>query len=1044
MSFTIYNASAGSGKTFTLVKQYLKLILSAKNPLYFKYVLALTFTNKAVNEMKSRILENLKTFSKLETSVNSDPMFKVLSEELNMTSEDLRSKSKLILETILHNYASFDVSTIDKFNHRLIRTFAHDLQLPGNFEVELDQDSLLQKAVENLLLKAGEDEVLTKLLVDFSIEKADDDKSWDIGYDFKKIAKLLVNENDLKHVDDLKHKTLKDFGRLRTYLSHKIAQVDLQIVSEAESALTLIDESGLEFNDFSGSYLPKHFSNLAYKKYNINFEAKWQNDIETKVLYPKRVTNDIAEVVKAIQPQLAKSFKASKLAVFNFKFLNAIYKTITPLSVLNAINTELNRIKEEDNKLLISEFNTIISNEIKDQPTPYIYERLGEKYKHYFIDEFQDTSQLQWQNLQPLVSNALEQEQFGDRGSLLLVGDAKQAIYRWRGGYAEQFINLFNKTEHPFSIEQNLVNLNTNYRSSEAVVNFNNGFFNYIANHLFSNQVYSNLYKDATQKPYHSTKGYVNIEFLDLAKDDDKYLLYSEKVYDRIIESLELGYHKKDISVLVRRKAEGLAISEYLSSKGVSILSSETLLLKNSDQVRFINNVLKFIVEPEDLEAKIVVLQFISKRLKIENPHNFFKEFINEEQESFFKELNNLGFTIEFKKLQLLSLYDLVELLIRTFIEPKNVDAYLQSYLNEVFSFSEKKGNDINGFLEYFQLKDNNLAITSAEALDAVKIMTIHKSKGLEFPVVIYPFAEIDIYREKDAKTWFPLSDEDYEGFEKTLINYNKDIKYFGAVGEQIYNSHQAELELDNINLLYVTLTRAKEQLYIISKLDVNKNQEPNTTTYAGHLINYLQKEGLWDANKVSYSFGAKTNKTTPSLDSVATTVQDEFISCSISEHDINIVTKSGLLWDTTQQKAIERGNLIHDIMANIITQNDIVFVLNRYVDTGKIDKNQYKVFDSLITEICTHPKLCVYFNNKLKVYNEKDIMTDKGEFIRPDKLVMMSENTSVLIDYKTGEHNVKHDNQLLNYQKIIEQMGVKVLRKILIYINEEVTIKEF
>ena len=534
-SFTIYNASAGSGKTFTLVKAYLKILLQSNNTEQFKRILAITFTNKAVAEMKERIIKMLKSFSDKAILAQQDPMFETICAELNITPEEAHKKSGLLLNTILHNYAAFDISTIDGFTHKIIRTFAHDLRLPLNFEVELDQDALLTEAVDSLIAKAGTDAALTKVLVDFAIEKADDDKSWDVAFDFNKIAKLLTNENDIPYINTLKDKTLNDFKALKTQLKKEMAALENHIVETAQNILNLFKEAQLEFNDFSSGYLPKHFNKLAEKNFEVTFGNKWQEDLENSTLYPKRVSPQIAATIKQLQPQIASAFNLTMQAVFHLKLLKAIYKNTTPLSVLNAINNELQSLKMEQNKMLISEFNSIISNQIKNQPTPFIYERLGEKFKHYFIDEFQDTSQMQWENLIPLLDNSLASE----NGSSMLVGDAKQAIYRWRGGKAEQFIDLFNKKSSPFpALEATVENLEANFRSFQEVVTFNNGFFHFIASQVFGKDAYKNLYENAPQTISKTEKGYVEISFLNIEKEDDRDAAFCKSVLDLMVLAL--------------------------------------------------------------------------------------------------------------------------------------------------------------------------------------------------------------------------------------------------------------------------------------------------------------------------------------------------------------------------------------------------------------------------------------------------------------------------------------------------------------------------
>ena len=389
--------------------------------------------------MKERIIGALKDFSNPDIINNNNSMFKELSSELSLQPETLHLKSKELLNSILKNYAAFDVSTIDKFTQRIIRTFAFDLKLPLNFDVELDTESLLNKAVDNLISRAGSNEQLTKLLIDFAIEKTDDDKSWDVAFDFNKIAKLLVKETDITYINTLKEKSLNDFKELKENLTKQRKSTETQIIETAHKTLMLISESGLEYSDFSRKTLPNHFSKASQLDLNRLYDNKLQENItERKNIYNKTLDASLAEIIDTILPEIEINYLALKHFVYHHKFLSNFYKNLTPLSVLNAINQELDLLKVEQNKLLISEFNAILSEEVKTQPASFIYERIGEKFQHYFIDEFQDTSQMQWENLIPLLGNSLSSE----NGSALIVGDAKQAIYRWRGGKAEQFIEL--------------------------------------------------------------------------------------------------------------------------------------------------------------------------------------------------------------------------------------------------------------------------------------------------------------------------------------------------------------------------------------------------------------------------------------------------------------------------------------------------------------------------------------------------------------------------------------------------------------------------
>lgn len=1041
-SFYIYNASAGSGKTYSLVKAYLKVLLKSNKQEPFKNILAITFTNKAVAEMKERIIGALKEFSNVDILNTDNSMFSELGKELNIEPEKLHQKSKQLLYSILKNYAAFDVSTIDKFTQKLIRTFAFDLKLPLNFEVELDTESLLNKAVDNLISRAGSDKQLTKLLIAFAIEKTDDDKSWDIAYDFNKISKLLVNENDIPYLETLKDKTLDDFKNLKTNLKTNLKLVKSEIVDIANKTLDLISESGLEYSDFSRSTLPNHFLKASQLDLNRLYNNKLQENLsKRKNIYNKTLDPSLAETIEAILPDLEINYLSLKKFVFKYKFLFNFYKNITPLSVLNLINQELNLIKEEQNKLLISEFNAIVSDEVKNQPVPFIYERIGEKFKHYFIDEFQDTSQMQWENLIPLIGNVLS----GEHASAMIVGDAKQAIYRWRGGKADQFINLSNNTNNPFNIDCEFIPLENNYRSSEAIIEFNNSFFKHLSTYLFSDEDHKLLYQNSTQNVISDKKGFVGLSFLNITTEDDRDALYSEKVLSQIKRCIENGYTYNDICVLVRKSKEGIAIANYLSDEEIDIISSETLALNRSPKINFIIASLSYLLNPNNTEFKIQVLRYLAHKLNAPSKHDFYEQHIDLNLEDFYQSFQNQN--IYFNPIQALQLpiYELVETIIYNFNLVEDSNAYVQFFLDFVFSFSQKNSASISDFLRHYEQKKDKLKISSSNGKDAVQIMTIHKSKGLEFPIVIFPFADLDIYKELEPKVWFSLDEERFSGFSHTLLNYNKDVIEFGEQGLNIHNKHQAELELDNINLLYVALTRAISQLHVISSVnfDAKGQLKLNEKLYSGLLIDYLIKTGKWKDDKLDYTFGIEEKVESKALQKDIALMQKHFISIPKKEHNINILTKAGLLWDTSQKEAIEKGNLIHEIMAQISTSKDVDIVLASFVSSGIINNEQKTELKALLNSIINHPKLVSYFSPDYTIYNERDIITKNGTILRPDRINIDNKNQVIIIDYKTGQSDKKHAQQLQTYQDALEDMDFYVTKKILIYINESIEVKE-
>lgn len=1048
-TFVVYNASAGSGKTFTLVKSYLKTLFSSTDINKYKRILAITFTNKAVAEMKGRILENLKAFADPEILLQNVPankkdaqqMLVLIAEELQISVENLHKRAVKIQEVILNNYAAFDVVTIDTFTHRLIRTFAHDLKLPQNFEVALDTEDVLQEAIGNVLAKVGEDDHLTKLLIDFALQKADDDKSWDISLDLYRVSKLLLNENEAKHLELLKDKTLSDFDTLKKTVLKKIAAAEEDIVIISKHRLLEFENKGIVEGDIKPIF--GYFSKLAKQNFNVKYGAVWQAKLTNgETIYPKRVASGNGGVIDEIQSEIASDFEQTKALFYEISFLKNFQKNIVPLSVLNVVHQEIQRIKEEQNILLISEFNQIIANEVKGQPAPFIYERIGERYQNYFIDEFQDTSQMQWQNLIPLTENALATESKGkEQNSLLIVGDAKQAIYRWRGGKPEQFIDLY-EGENPFYVKNEVANLETNYRSYSEVIKFNNKFFSYLSNR-FNNTTHQELYRKGNAQKENAKKGgFVKLSFVENVVEEEAIIYYQEKVLEIIESVLQQGFSKADICVVTRKKKDGIAIADYLTEHKVNIISSETLLLSKSEEVLFIISFLYYMLCPQNKTVQLEMLRYLYKKLEVtEGEHEFYTEYIKLSPPEFFAQLavsHHVQF--DYTSTQTLPFYELVEQIIRTFNLVISSNAYVQYFLDEVQSFTQKKSTGIQGFLEYWEMKKDKLSIVAPDGDDAVTLMTIHKSKGLEYPIIIVPFAELDIYREQDSKVWYPIDEDVYDGFSEAFLHFNKDIENYGAVGEELWNNRRAQLELDNINLLYVALTRPKEQLYIITKKNVNKDGVENDNFFSGFFIGYLKNVGLWQEGVNDYEFGAATKS---SIKTQITTPDElKFISSSRVDRNLSVLTKGGFLWDTEQQDAIERGNLIHLILSKIKHAADIDVAFQVLEIEGVINKEQSNNLKETVVDLVENSELAVYFKDSLEVYNERPILQKGGSMLIPDRIVIDGNKVSI-IDYKTGAVNKVYEQQVNKYADALIEMKYIIDKKLLVYLGKEIKIIE-
>ena len=1195
-SFSIYDASAGSGKTYALVKEYLKIILVAPKNDAYRNILAITFTNKAVHEMKSRIVGNLSEFAKDEPSQKAQDLMQDLAKETELSIIQIKTKSQQIIKHIIHNYAAFDISTIDKFTHKVIRAFAHDLGLPMTFEVTLDTENLLIEAVDAIIAQAGEDETLTKLLIDFTMEKTDDDKSWDISREILETGRLVLNENNRNEITHFQDKSIVEFVEIKNKLAEACKVLEKENTAFAENALLLVDKNGIDLKSFSGGYFPKHLQSIQEGKFNPKNKTYHEPD-DVKINKTAKDTALIENIIPEALQILATIYK-------NFEkrdFFKAFLKNITPLSLLNTVSNELAKIQSDQNVLSISEFNAIIHREIQNQPAPFIYERLGERYRHFFIDEFQDTSEMQWQNLIPLIDNATSSEIDGEKGTLMIVGDPKQSIYRWRGGKAEQFIEL-SKEHNPFNNPDKILeHLDKNYRSYSQIIEFNNDFFQMLSNE-FAHKDYKDLYENHShQKSNAKTGGYVNISFIpkiEESEDDeealDKTELYLLATLNTIQKVQKQGFEYKDIVILTRKRSHGIAVANYLTEQGIPLLSSETLMIQNATEVRFIIHLLKYLKNSSDLEAKAHFLHYVADNIQDTLPvHDFIAQGMDKKNEmDFEKWLTNFDISLSFQDIRKKSLYESVELIMSKFLLPtsskgggaetrklgymtggnyshlliekaqekrKNptvaektlwselrsqalgdkfrqqhliddfivdfvclskkliieVDgdyhfsagqiqldnvrtaildqlgykvirftnndvlsnihnvvskiqlelkeqeklqnsnspvsspspsgrvgegnAYVQYFLDIVLERDVRNQAGISDFLNYWDKNAEKFSIPSPEGNNAVRIMTIHKSKGLEFPVVIMPFAEEDYSRSPKDKLWINAAADDF-GLSKVLIDNSKAVEGFGEQAKLVYDQKSQEELLDNINVLYVALTRAEEQLYIISQNLKPRKDGEYPGNMASFFIKFLVNQHVFEEDKLEYEFGNPV-KLSAEKKHVDTTKSIPLVDEVLNPKNIKIAQRESLMWGTHQQEAIEYGNVVHEILSFVKNKADVDLAITKAVESGLITINQKDLVFKTIQEIVDHPELANYFEAGNEVLNEQTIIQKEGKTIKPDRMVLTKEKDVFLLDYKTGTHDPKYQLQLETYQNAIEKMGYRVVKKSLVFIGKNINV---
>jgi len=1082
--YTIYNASAGSGKTYSLVKAYLAIIL--KQTPNFKQLLAITFTNKAVFEMKNRIIELLGLFASDKVKDQEPSMFKELRQELGFTVNELQQRSQRALQYILHNYASFNISTIDAFNHQLIRHFSHDLHLNPFFEVQLESTTILQQAVDNLLSRAGTDKALTQWLIAFSNEKINEDKSWDTTQELLKIAQLLTVENHHEALQTLKDKTLTDFAALKRILQQHKHTVPQLITQEANNFLTLMSQHQLTAKEFNRGYPYKFFedpTSLPHKKIDSWDTAVWQQKLlNDEKLYTDKVGKTHGAIIDSLHPQIKQHYlHIKKLFAFRSFIENAL-KYLPPLALLNQIQAEISLIKDEENILPIWEFNSVISSELMSQAerfphvVPFIYERIGEKFRHYFIDEFQDTSVLQWKNLLPLVKNALQSEEDGQVGSLLLVGDAKQSIYRWRGGKAEQFISLYEQQSHPFDVELHLQHLTENYRSLPQIITFNNAFFASVASE-FETETYRKLYENAQQQypkskeNQHLPEGYVEVTFVTTKSEESeesnqpdqpnteldspigitqRELIYCEQVLQKIQHALAAGAAYKDITVLTRYNREGAAVAAYLSQHTIKVISPDSLLLKNVPAVQFLIALLRLLYQPESQQLKLAMLFDYLRlgRIADADAHQFLSTYVNAPVETFFSEF---GFSVE--KFNEYSLYEGVAFAVQCFnlphketTEPMASDAYLSDFINLLFDFKNARKGGLSDFLEYWNEKQEELSISLPEGLDAVTILSVHKSKGLSAPVIIYPFADNVLKKPRTEMLWCPVLPEEFAGFTHLLVGSNKSMEQYEPT-QSIYQQFQEEQLLDNLNVLYVALTRPISMLYVISALpEVTTEKAAEKVTYGTLLEKYLSSSKATFTETFTASIYAIG---TPAMLPVKETKKNEegvvYFQQGWATPQYKIATGASLLWDTHQQEAIERGNIIHQLLANIYYAEDLPQVLADAQEEGMLSAAQVALLAPQLQQLLTDEKLKPFYTHSYNYWNEREFIDQRGRYYRPDRLAYDANKREIfIIDYKTGEPQPQYAQQLAYYAHNLETLGWKVKAKYLVYIatNEVILLK--
>ena len=1038
--FHLYNASAGSGKTFALTVAYLKKILQPGPEDAYKRLLAITFTNKAVAEMKSRILSTLEAFAQGNFQGNAGIMAGEVLRDSSMTHAGLQSRSQIVLNHLLHHYAQFHVETIDRFNHRLLKTFSKDLKLSSNFEVSLETGLLLSEAVDRLIDQAGRDEKITQLLVAFALSKTEENKSWDIAFDLNQIAWMIVQENDAPYLALLKDIPLDDFNVFAEKLRREKSDFDQAMQDWAKEALALCSDHGIEAEHFSRKWYVQLMNKVLDPKSKPNFDtvtiSGFLKDSEPgqtdKVLYKKDTPKEVKAIMDELHSTLIDYLKRIHRAYVSSTHLNNTLSQLVPLTLVALIEKEFEQIKKETNTLVISDFNRLLGQEIQSQPAPFIYERLGARFTHYFIDEFQDTSILQWQNLLPLIENNLAQaDPERPKHSLMLVGDPKQSIYRWRGGHPEQFIALSENQNHELPAPE-VIPLETNFRSRKDIVEFNNQLYSFAADYLPSHR-HGKIYKEGNnQKFHHQDPGLVSIEFLE---DKDKTAEHSDTRYLRAIDrevagQIERGRTLSDLCILTRDNKKCSAIGAYLTEQGYRVISEEALLLKNNKVVMALIDLAYLSAYPNQKRPKVRLGNLLYQTHNLASSQmTFLKRISHSDSQSFGALLSELGIDFDLAQMAAMGLYDRFAYALNQFNWSPTSNAYIAHFLDWVFQYGKRPQATIWKLLTQWEQDKDKLSLSSASGQEAIQIMTIHKAKGLEFPVVILPYAHERFSPQKVGRVWYPFHEE---GFDHLPVRYSAQLSHYSPQGQAIADDLREKAFFDTLNLYYVATTRATQELYIMADMPPD-NQK--SLAFNGLLRDFLEAKGRQTKAQFIHQFGTKPEiksseqKPVPALLAPLKIVRPE-------DHPITLVPQRRIS-DYWFDAGVGFGSLFHELMALILRAEDSDEALSQIAIKYRLDQNQKQRAKALVLATIHHPELKPLFYSDDQVLVERSIITPEG-VRRPDRINLSATNQAVVLDYKTGVPKPEDIDQIRHYGAALEAMGIQVRSHLIVYLRED------
>ncbi len=1066
MKGKIYQASAGSGKTYQLVLHYLQYALQSPYP-DVSHILALTFTNKATYEMKERILNTMAALAGLNTSLPEQAIHSVtkeLCDRIAISEKELHQRALSALRQILHRFHDFHVLTIDKFFNKIIQTFAADFYLSSQYNIEPDAEPVIEEAVEKFLLELEDDNPASKILIDFIARRLQDEKDWDLrGY----LKDLIIQ---LKHLDwddpegDYRDETLsqwQDFKKAFDSITQLILQHIGQMVDAWHEKIQAIDEN--HFNkrtnfDKKISEIKNHFTLLnAFNLFKIIEKGNYYS------YFKKAATND-SRVLSLIDLMEKDTPKLLEL-ISTLKVIRECHNYFMLSLVISRLYRTLQSIKHERNILFFDDLHILIKRVTDKEPAPFIYERLGNKFQYFLIDEFQDTSTLQWNNLQPLIIEALSKN---ENSEVMLVGDTKQSIYRFRGGEPQQMNEIIQWSSNPVSqvytqfTKKELIEhfkmhqLSDNRRSALTVVEFNNNFFDYLKNRLFKHL--SHYYQNHSQNPYRKEmQGLVEVMFFEKEKNLDEisdelpedennfspeHLPYLEKIYQKIAECIEDGFNLQDIAILTPLNEQGKIISEYLLQKNIPVISSESLTLDSSINVKYLIAALKYSLAPHDKANRGILAVYLQLFYSEKCDDDFIVRFTHSAPSTDHFTFAETGITLSpLQKGKFLNLYDWVLHTIEGLQLNLN-DPYLITFLNLTHDFAGRYGFDTGKFLKWWEELIQSKSINMPGNINAVRIMSIHKSKGLEFPVTIVSHLGFKSKRNNVYYLGFDMH-EIHEILKKYNLEYEgrmpgKVILPHSAFNQTLWQHKAQEMKnhemLDAVNLTYVALTRPRQRLYVLANLNAKSDFKEINNSLSEFCMKQSEQNLCTIIDKHHYVFGERKK-----IHTVNTENQEN------EEIPLDIPSITPDQWkDKLKIAPVEKkfvisgeaiGRLLHACLEKSHNRQQCLHLWKAVCRQKNLPARIEEFYRQMICQYFDHPVIKKFYEDALKIYSEFEILYE-GEIYRPDKLIETSQGF-ILLDFKTGQPNDMHKDQLLRYKTMLESIGKNPLQSWLVYFSD-------